>query len=84
MSCWKWFNTVLDEAGVEVNEENKNRIDMVIQDYVENNSRNGRCSAVLSEAGSQIVEDGGMKRELVQRVRAAAQPEKVKAQVKAR
>lgn len=83
MSCWKWFNTVLDAAGVEVNEENRDRIDQVIQDYVENNSSIGRCSAVMSEASSQIAEDRGMKRELVQRVRAAAQPaqpEKIKTQ----
>lgn len=84
MSCWKWFNTVLEEAGVEVTEENRDRIDKVIQDYVENNSSVGRCSAVLQEAGSQIAEDRGMKRELIQRVKAAAQPERVKAEVKTR
>ncbi|WP_019177564.1 hypothetical protein [Methanomassiliicoccus luminyensis] len=84
MSCWKWFNTVLDEAGVEVTEENRERIDKVIQDYVENNSSVGRCSAVLREAGSQIAEDKGMKRELVQRVKAAAQPEMARTAVRTR
>ncbi|MEJ5327511.1 MAG: hypothetical protein WHU54_04590 [Candidatus Bathyarchaeia archaeon] len=34
MGCWKWFNSVLKEAGVQVTEKNKDAIDQVIHDYV--------------------------------------------------
>jgi uncharacterized 2Fe-2S/4Fe-4S cluster protein (DUF4445 family) len=77
MSCWKWFNIILEEAGVEVNEENRDRIDEVLSDYVADRSSCGLCSVVVSEASGQIAGDRDMREELIERVRRAARPVEV-------
>ena len=77
MSCWKWFNIILEEAGVEVTEENRERIDQAIREYVNDRSSYGKCSAVMKEASSQITEDKNMHQELIEKVRVAAQPIKI-------
>lgn len=75
MPCWKWFNVVLEEAGVEVTEENRDRIDQAIHDYVNDRSSYGKCSVVMREASSQISGDLTMRQELIKKVREAAKPE---------
>jgi hypothetical protein len=45
MTCWKWFNGMLKEAGVEVTDKNKEKIDHVIHEYIGEQSNYGRCSA---------------------------------------
>jgi hypothetical protein len=74
MPCWKWFNVILQEAGVEVTEENRDRIDQVIHDYVNDRSSYGKCSAVMREASEQIGKDRTMRQELIDKVRGAAVP----------
>ena len=77
MSCWKWFNIILEEAGVEVTEENRERIDQAIREYVDDRSSYGKCSAVMKEASSQITGDKNMHQELIEKVKVAAQPIKI-------
>ncbi|KQM12559.1 hypothetical protein AOA80_01285 [Methanomassiliicoccales archaeon RumEn M1] len=74
MSCWKWFNKMLDDAGVQVTEENRDRIDAVIQDYIEMRSAHGRCSRIPSEASGQISADRTLRDELIERLRKAEGP----------
>lgn len=77
MACWKWFNTMLEEAGVEVTEENRERIDQVIHDFVSDRSSYGRCSHVIEKASEQIQGDRTMRLELIDRLQRAAAPQKV-------
>jgi len=34
MGCWRWFKGVLEEAGTEVTEENREKIDAVIHEVI--------------------------------------------------
>lgn len=74
MSCWKWFNKMLDDAGVQVTEENRDRIDAVIEDYIAKRSADGKCSRIPSEASGQISGDRTLRDELIERLRKAEGP----------
>jgi hypothetical protein len=65
MTCWKWFGNLLKEAGVELNENNKEKIDAVIHKYIDEQSNYGRCSPGWKKARKEIVADEKMKRELI-------------------
>lgn len=65
MTCWKWFGTLLKDAGVEVNEKNKEKIDAVIHKYIGEQSSYGHCSADWKKARKEIVADEKMKKELI-------------------
>ena len=65
MTCWKWFNNVLKEAGVEATAKNEKKIDDVIHKYVGEQSTYGRCSADWRKAKKQIEADPKMKKELI-------------------
>jgi hypothetical protein len=69
-TCWKWFNGILKEAGVEVTSQNKERIDGVIHKYVGEQSSFGRCSADWRKARKEIQEDAQMKKELIEKLQA--------------
>jgi hypothetical protein len=65
MTCWKWFGTVMKEAGVEVNGKNKEKIDAVIHKYIGEKSMYGKCSAEWKKAKKEILADEKMKTELI-------------------
>ncbi len=54
MGCWKWFGKVLDEAGLEVTEENADAIEEVIHEYIGKQSKYGRCSANWRKARKEV------------------------------
>lgn len=70
MACWKWFNSIIKEAGVEVTDENKEKIDDVIHAYINQQISYGRCSPEWSKARKQIQADEKMKKELVEKLKA--------------
>ena len=72
MGCWKWFNSVLKDANVTVNEENKAKIDDIIHKYIGEQSRYGKCSADWRKARMQINESPKMKAELIVKLKALA------------
>ncbi len=72
MPCWKFFNAILEEAGVEVSEENRDRLDKVFSDFVEEKAKAGKCSLDMPEASAQIHESRTLRQELLDRVREAA------------
>ncbi|HHT76044.1 MAG TPA: hypothetical protein PKX52_07590 [Methanomassiliicoccaceae archaeon] len=74
MACWKWFNNMLEDAGVEVTEENRERIDAVIEQFIAERSALGKCSRVPAEASGEISGDRTMRDELIERLRKAAAP----------
>ncbi|MCW4029480.1 MAG: hypothetical protein NWE92_07525 [Candidatus Bathyarchaeota archaeon] len=65
MTCWKWFNSLAKEAGIEINETNKEQIDSVIHKYIGEKSSYGRCSADWKKAKKEIAADPNMKQELI-------------------
>lgn len=73
MGCWKWFNKVLKEARIEVTDENREKVDEVIHQYIGEQSRYGRCSADWRKARREIQADEQMKGELVERLQSQAQ-----------
>jgi predicted Fe-Mo cluster-binding NifX family protein len=71
MTCWKWFDGMLKEAGVKVTDKNKQKIDQVIHHYIGEQSSYGRCSADWRKARKEIQENDEMKRELIGKLRSA-------------
>jgi ABC-type iron transport system FetAB ATPase subunit len=69
MTCWKWFGTLLKEAGVELNESNKEEVDAVIHKYIGEQSSYGHCSADWKKARKEIVADEKMKKELIEQLK---------------
>lgn len=70
MACWKWFNSIIKEAGIEVTDENKEKIDDIIHTYINEQISYGRCSPEWSKARKQIQADEKMKKELVEKLKA--------------
>ncbi len=48
MTCWKWFGSVLKEAGVEVTDKNQKKVDDVIHHYIGVSSTRGGVSRKTS------------------------------------
>lgn len=69
MGCWKWFNSVLKEASIEVTDDNKEKIDEIIHRYIGEQSRYGRCSADWRKARKEVKANNQMRNELVERLR---------------
>jgi hypothetical protein len=65
VTCWKWFGSVLKEAGVEANDKNKEKIDTVIHKYIGEQSSYGRCSADWRKARKELEANEKMKKELI-------------------
>jgi ABC-type iron transport system FetAB ATPase subunit len=72
MACWKWFNSVLDEAGVVVTDKNKKKVDEVIHHYIGEQSSYGRCSIDWKKARKEIQSDEKMRAELVEKLKTLA------------
>jgi len=72
MTCWKWFNGILKEAGVEVTDKNKEKIDEAIHKYIGKQSNYGRCSADWRKAKNEIQENDKMKQELIKQLKSLA------------
>ncbi len=68
MGCWKWFNSILKEARIEVTDENRDKIDEVIHKYIGEQSRYGRCSADWKKARKEIKADEEMSKELIEKL----------------
>lgn len=72
MGCWKWFNTVLKDAGVEVTDENSEKIEEVIHQYIGEKSRYGRCSSEWRKAQKEIKANPDLLLEMIERVKKLA------------
>ena len=72
MACWKWFNGVLKEAGIEVTDANKAKIDEVIHKYINAQISYGHYSPNWSKARKEVQANEKMKNELIQKLKAAA------------
>ncbi|MBC7131024.1 hypothetical protein H5T51_07405 [Candidatus Bathyarchaeota archaeon] len=72
MGCWKWFSSLLKEAGVEVTDENRDKIDEVIHTYINEQIRYGKCSPKWREARKQVQENEEMRNELIAKLKTLA------------
>jgi predicted Fe-Mo cluster-binding NifX family protein len=70
MTCWKWFDGVLKEAGLKITDKNEEKVDQVIHKYIGEQSSYGRCSADWRKARKEIQENKEMKQELVGKLKA--------------
>ena len=70
LGCWKWFNGVLKEAEININDANRDKIDEVIHKYIGEQSRYGRCSADWRKARKEIKANPQMRSELIQKLKA--------------
>jgi len=69
MGCWKWFNSILKEAGIDVTEENRDKIDMVIHDIVGEKARYEHCSPDWGKMGKKIRTDENEKKKLIAKLK---------------
>jgi hypothetical protein len=73
LGCWKWFNSILKEAEVQVTYQNKSKIEDVIHKYIGKQASYGRCSANWKKAHKEIKENPEMKQELIQQLKMKVQ-----------
>ena len=71
MGCWGWFRGVLKEAGIEVTDENREKIDEVIREVIGETSKYERCSGDWRKVGKKIKADENEKKKLIKTLRAA-------------
>ncbi len=71
MGCWRWFRGVLKEAGIEVTDENREKIDEVIHEVIGETSKYERCSGDWRKVGKQIKADENEKKKLIEKLQAA-------------
>jgi len=72
MGCWRWFGSVLKEAAVEITDQNREKVDKVIHQYIGEKSSYGRCSTDWRKARKEINADEEMRSELVEKLRSLA------------
>ena len=56
---------MLKEAGIEANDQNKEKIDNIIHKYIGEQSRLGKCSTDWKKAKKEITANEKMKTELI-------------------
>jgi len=71
MGCWRWFNSVLKEAGVTVTPQNRAKVDKVIHEYIGAKAEYEHCSSDWVKVGEKIKTDEKEKKKLIQAVKAA-------------
>jgi hypothetical protein len=60
---------MLNEAGIEVTDKNRNKIEKIIHRYVGEQSKYGRCSAQWRKALEEIESDEALKKDLIEQLR---------------
>ena len=71
MGCWRWFKGVLKEAGIEVTDENREKIEEVIHEVIGKTSKYERCSSDWRKAGKTLKADDNEKRKLLEKLQTA-------------
>ena len=68
MGCWKWFDKVLKENGIDITDQNRDKIDKIIHQYIGEQSRHGRCSADWKKARKEVKANEQMRQELIEQI----------------
>jgi len=73
VSCWKWLDAILKEAGIDEAAicwpQNKEEIYEVVRQYVHEQAHHDRCSEDWDKAGTEIGANEQMKQELIKNLR---------------
>jgi predicted Fe-Mo cluster-binding NifX family protein len=69
MGCWKWFNGALKEAGIKVTDENREKVDEVIHEFIGKTSKYEHCSSDWTKAAKKIKADEKEGKKLIERLR---------------
>jgi hypothetical protein len=72
MGCWKWFGGLIAEAGLEVTDANREKIDYIIHKFIGEQSSYGHCSADWKKARKEIKADKKIKKKLFEKLRKIA------------
>jgi len=67
--CWRWFNRILNQAGIEVNEVNEETIEKIIHEFIGEKVKYKRCSTDWRKTRKTINEDEILKGELISRLK---------------
>ncbi len=81
MGCWRWFKGVLKEAGIEVTDENGEKISEVIHEVIGETFKYERCSGDWRKVGKQIKTDDNEKKKLLGKLQAALAWHRMRARV---
>jgi hypothetical protein len=57
----EWFNSIVKEAGLDVNDVNKEKIGKKVHEYIGECAKEGRCSFNWIKAGPEIKADNQLK-----------------------
>ena len=68
MGCWKWFDNILKSAGTEITDENRERIDEIIHEFIDEQSSYARCSSNWRKAQKEIESNEELRRMLIERL----------------
>ncbi|UCE15900.1 MAG: hypothetical protein JSV12_08600 [Candidatus Bathyarchaeota archaeon] len=71
MGCWGWFKGALKEAGIEVTDENREKIDEIIHEVIGETSNYEHCSSDWRKVGRHIRTDENEKKKLIEKLQAA-------------
>ena len=69
MGCFKWFDSLLREAGIEVTDENIAEINNVIHQFLNKQANYGDCSAEWRRARKEIQANEQMRQKLIKELR---------------
>ncbi len=72
MACWKWFGALIKETGIEVRDDNQEKIDSIVHKYLNKQISYGRCSPNRKVVRKQIESDERMRKGLVEKPKALA------------
>jgi len=72
MGCWRWFNSILKEAKIEVTDKNEEEIERIIHQYISEQASYGRCSPNWRKARKEIQANPEMRKELIEKLKAIA------------
>jgi hypothetical protein len=71
LGCWKWFSSVLKEAGVTVTPKNRAMIDEVIHEHIGEHAQYEKCSASWVASGKKVKLDKKERKKLIEALKAA-------------
>jgi hypothetical protein len=69
MTCWKWFDKALKDAGIQVTAANQARLDHIIHKYIGDKATYGRCSAEWKSAKATFQGNPQKMQELLSQLR---------------
>ncbi len=71
MGCWRWFNAVIKEAGIAVSDQNREKVDEVIHQFIGERAEYEHCSSDWRSARKRVMDDPAQRQKLVTALKAA-------------